>query len=249
MSLDRTIDGVLRDLGTPERAEQEKRYLKSELTHYGAPVPAMRRAVKESLAEAGELTRVELLRAVVALWSQPVYERRWAAVDVLVQRVKLLDAQDLALVERLVRESKTWALVDTLSVHVAGPLVTRFPTLNDTLDRWATDEDFWVRRAAMLSLLLALRKGGGDFDRFGRYADAMLHEREFFIRKAIGWILREVARKRPAIVTAWLLPRVKRASGLTFREATRSLPEAQRAKLTRAREGAAAKRDRAAPVS
>ena len=249
MSLDRTLDDVLRDLGTPERAEQEKRYLKTDLTHYGVPVPAMRRAVKEALAEFPDLTRVELLRAVVALWSQPVYERRSAAVEMLVQRVKLLEAQDLALIERLLRESKTWALVDVLSVHIAGPLVTRIPTLNDTLDRWATDEDFWVRRASMLSLLLALRKGGGDFDRFARYADAMLEEREFFIRKAIGWILRETGRKRPELVTKWLLPRAKRASGLTFREATRSLPEAQRDKLTGAREKAAAKRDTRARVS
>ncbi len=236
MSLDRSIDDALRDAGTPERAEQEKRYLKSELTHYGVPVPAIRRAVKAALAEEPDLTRVELVRAVAALWSQPVHERRAAAIELLVQRAKLLEDGDLALVERLLRGSKTWAYVDVLSAHVAGKLVERSPTLNATLDRWATDENFWLRRSAMLALLVPLRKGGGDFDRFGRYADAMLDEKEFFIRKAIGWVLREVARKRPALVAGWMLPRAKRASGLTFREATRSLPEAQRAKLERARD-------------
>jgi 3-methyladenine DNA glycosylase AlkD len=87
----------------------------------------------------------------------------------------------------------------------------------------------------MLALLLPLRRGGGDFERFGRYADAMLGEREFFVRKAIGWVLREVARTRPALVTAWLLPRAARASGLTFREGARALPAPQRARLERAR--------------
>lgn len=236
MSIDRGIDDVLRDAGTPERAEQERRYLKSELTHYGVPVPAIRRAVKGALAEEPDLTRVELVRAVAALWSQPVHERRSAAIELLVQRVKLLEDGDLALVERLLRDSKTWAYVDVLSAHVAGTLVERSPKLNATLDRWATDENFWLRRSAMLALLVPLRKGGGDFDRFGRYADAMLDEKEFFIRKAIGWVLREVAKKRPALVAAWMLPRVKRASGLTFREATRALPDAQRAKLERARD-------------
>ena len=236
MTLDRDIDDLLRDAGDAERAEWEKRYLKSALTHYGVAVPEVRRAVKRCLAEADTLTRTELLGAVRALWSRPIHERRGAAIELLVARSALLTADDMTLVEQLLRESKTWAFVDVLSVHVAGPLVVRLPTLAPTLDRWATDADFWLRRAAMLTLLLPLRQGGGDFERFARYADAMLDEQEFFIRKAIGWTLREVAKRRPALVVAWLLPRAQRASGLTFREATRTLPEAQQRRLKRARE-------------
>ena len=138
------IESELRAAGKPERAEQEKRYLTSELEHFGTSVPATRKVVKA------------------------------------------------------------------------------------ILDRWATDDDFWVRRSALLALLLPLRRGGGDFARFGRYADAMLEEREFFIRKAIGWVLRDTSRKRPELVYAWLRPRVARASGVTVREAVKHLPEAQR---------------------
>ena len=235
MPLDQDIAATLADSGTPERAVQEKRYLKSELTHYGVTVPAIRAAVRGALKAAGAVPRAELLAAVRALWARPVHELRAASVELLVAQVSVLQATELALVERLVREAKTWALVDPLAVHVAGPLVERLPGCAEALDRWAKDEDFWVRRAAMLALLVPLRQGGGDFERFGRYADAMLEEREFFIRKAIGWVLREVAKRRPALVTQWLLPRARRASGLTFREATRALPEAQRARLERAR--------------
>jgi 3-methyladenine DNA glycosylase AlkD len=99
------------------------------------------------------------------------------------------------------------------------------------LDRWACDDDFWLRRSALLALLLPLRRGEGDFGRFGRYADAMLEEKEFFIRKAIGWVLRETAKKKPARVVRWLLPRAARASGLTVREASKPLPLADRARL------------------
>ena len=88
-----------------------------------------------------------------------------------------------------------------------GPLVERYPELTGVLDRWAADPDFWIRRSALLSLLLPLRRGAGDFERFSRYADQMLDEREFFIRKAIGWVLRETAKQRPALVAAWLEPR------------------------------------------
>jgi 3-methyladenine DNA glycosylase AlkD len=81
----------------------------------------------------------------------------------------------------------------------------------------------------MLALLVPLRNGVGDFDRFGRYADAMLDEREFFIRKAIGWVLREASKRRPELVYGWMLPRAAGASGVTIREAVKYLAPEQRA--------------------
>ena len=103
--------------------------------------------------------------------------------------------------------------------------------LGKKVDRWARDEDPWLRRSAMLALLLPLRRGEGDFERFARYADSMLEEREPFIRKAIGWVLRETAKKRPGLVHEWLLPRAARASGLTVREAVKPLPEDEREEI------------------
>ena len=87
----------------------------------------------------------------------------------------------------------------------------------------------------MLALLIGLRRGEGDFQRFSRYADAMLDEKEFFIRKAIGWVLREAAKKRPAMVYEWLLPRAARASGVTLREAIKPLSQQQQASVLAAR--------------
>jgi 3-methyladenine DNA glycosylase AlkD len=221
------IDAELRAAGTPERAEQERRYLKSELEHYGVTVPALRRIVRAT----ERLERPELLETVEALWARPVHECRAAAVELLEIHVDLLESGDIELLERLLRRSKTWALVDNLAASIVGPLVDRYPELGATLDRWAADEDFWLRRSALLAHLLALRRGEGDFERFGRYADAMLDEREFFIRKAIGWVLRDTARKRPDLVFAWLEPRAARASGLTVREAVKRLPDEQRAAI------------------
>ena len=75
----------------------------------------------------------------------------------------------------------------------------------------------------MLCLLEPLRSGGGDWERFCRYADQMLGEREFFIRKAIGWILRDTSRQRPELVADWVRSRVDRMSGVTRREAVKYL--------------------------
>jgi 3-methyladenine DNA glycosylase AlkD len=225
------VEANLRAVGDPARAEQERRYLKSDLRHYGASVPAIRRVAKAALAAEPILRRDELIALVEALWARPVHECRMAAVELLDLSAGLLEPRDIELVERLLRESRTWALVDGLAASVAGSLVERNPELGSTLDRWAGDGDLWLRRSALLALLVPLRRGEGDFERFARYADTMLDEREFFIRKAIGWVLREAGKKQPDRVYAWLLPRAPRASGVTVREAVKPLSDEQRSAI------------------
>jgi 3-methyladenine DNA glycosylase AlkD len=241
--LAREIERALRAAGTKERAAQEKRYLKSSLVHLGASVPAIRKVAAGVRRSHPDLERPALLALAEALWRRDIHECRMAAVELLDQFAERLLAEDLgSVIERFLREARTWAIVDGLAASVAGPLVERFPELGATLDRWAADEDFWIRRSALLAELVALREGRGDFERFGRNADAMLEEREFFVRKAIGWVLRDASRRDPERVAAWLLPRAARASGLTLREATKRLPAAQRAELL-----AAARRGGARP--
>jgi 3-methyladenine DNA glycosylase AlkD len=233
------IERGLRAAGTPERAVGAKRYLKSALEFLGVATPRFRVEVGAALRLYGPIDGPALRAVVADLWGRPVFELRAAAVELLDRHPRLLEPQDLATIERLLRESGTWALVDWLATRVAAPLVERQPELAGELDRWAADDDFWVRRAAMLALLTALRRGEGDFARFGRYADAMLEEREFFIRKAIGWVLREVGKRRPELVEAWLRPRTARASGLTVREAVKHLPADRGRTLLEARRGVA----------
>jgi 3-methyladenine DNA glycosylase AlkD len=183
-----------------------------------------------------EARREHVVALADALWDRPVLECRLAAVEALTAYVRLLTATEIDVVERLVRQAGTWALVDPLAINVAGPVVEQADA-GDVLDRWAGDDDFWVRRSALLALLPPLRRGAGDWDRFCRYADAMLEEREFFIRKAIGWVLRDTGRRRPEIVAAWLEPRIGRASGVTVREAVKPLPVDVRATLLAKRNG------------
>ena len=219
----------------PDRARNEKLYLKSQLEHYGTPVPDIRAVAKTVAHRYPAFGRKELIAVVKALWAAPVHERRMAASELLVLHKRALQSRDIALLERLLRESQTWALVDPLAASVAGDLVVRDPDLGAVLDRWSIDPDFWIRRSALLALLGPLRRGEGDFDRFARYADEMLDEKEFFIRKAIGWVLRETAKKRPTMVYEWLLPRAGRASGVTLREAVKPLSDEQRSTVLAAR--------------
>lgn len=229
------IDTELQTSGRPERAEKERAYLKSALRHYGTSVPSIRAVAKATARRHPEVTHDQLVALVEALWAEPVHERRMACVELLDVYCDRLGPADTVLLERFLRESHTWALVDGLAASVVGRLVERHPELTAALDRWAVDSDMWLRRSAMLALLVPLRQGRGDFDRFARYADAMLEERKFFIRKAIGWVLRDTGRTRPDLVYEWLLPRAARASGVTIREAIKPLSAAQRAAIIAAR--------------
>ena len=242
------LERVLRSIGNPDRAVSEKAYLKSDLEFAGVAVPAMRTAIAQwcqdrgcqdrgcqdrgcqdrGCQDRGEMPRDRLVAMVRALWTSPLYESRQAGVLLLERNTRLLTFGDAEFVEYLVRNSGTWALVDGLATNVAGDLAERFTEMTETLDRWAADPDFWLRRSAMLALLKPLRRGEGDFERFARYADVMLEEKEFFIRKAIGWVLRDTGRRRPELVAAWLAPRLHRASGVTVREAVKHLPEPAR---------------------
>ena len=227
------LEARLRLVGTRKRAEGEKAYLKSDLDFTGTLVSDTRAEVARRDRELA-LDHDPLVELVVALWSKPVFERRLAAIMFLQRHADLVTAADLPLLERLVRESRTWALVDYLAVDVLGRMVEVDPVaLSSAMDRWATEDDFWVRRSSLLAELRPIRRGH-DLDRFLARADPMLEEREFFIRKAIGWVLREAGKRRPDEVAAWLRPRTHRASGVTMREAVKYLPADVGARLIEA---------------
>jgi len=229
-SIARAMEKELRRVATKERAVQEKKYLKSEIEHLGANVGQTRGLVKRFKRENRQLDRASLLALAATLWAEPIFERRAVAGFLLEAYAGLLTPDDLPFIEQLLRESKTWALVDLLAPSVAGEIIEAHPKAGRILDRWSKDADFWIRRSSMLALQNRLRRGEA-FDQFARYADAMLEEKEFFIRKVIGWMLRETSKKRPDLVHAFMKPRAARASGVTWREAVKYLSPSQRREI------------------
>src|SRR5262249_36893725 len=159
-----------------------------------------------------ELTRADLRALADAAYATEFFDLRSAAIGVLERRVKLLTRADLPWLIDLVRASACWAHVDWLAVSVVG----KVPPAAKEIPVWAKGDDFWVRRTALLAQLDELRAGRGDFDLFARIAAPMLGETEFFIRKAIGWVLREVSKKRPELTFQFLKAHAGEPAGLTF---------------------------------
>lgn len=216
----------LHGLGTPERAEGEKAYLRSELQFVGTGVPAMRAITKAWLKAHPGIEHDDLFAMADALWAHPVHECRLAAVELLVSKPALVTLLDVPWLYNTIRDCHTWALVDPLAGWVTAELALRDPDgLLPHLDRWVGDEDFWVRRSAMLGLR-SLLKCDRELDRCFDYSELLLPETEFFIRKVIGWVLREVAGRHPAEVSNWLRAHMSQMNLITLREPMRRLPDA-----------------------
>jgi 3-methyladenine DNA glycosylase AlkD len=209
----------------------EKAYLKSTLGFHGVGIPEVRRTAARFCREHPQLTRAELHALAAALMATSFHDLRSVAIALLERRNDLLDERALPWLLDLVRATANWAHVDWLATKVIGPLATASARRSALLRRWAEDPLFWVRRTALLAQHDALRAGGGDFALFAAIARPMLEEKEFFIRKAIGWVLREVAKRRPELTYEFLLAHRERASGLTLREGAKHLPARRRAAL------------------
>lgn len=215
--------GALLLLADADRAAGERAYLKSAYTHLGVRVPARRKVAKDWLR--GHRPHIEEVVAVAEeLWDSEIYERRGVAVDLIEASVADLGPDDLGLVDAWVRDARTWALVDPLAHGVAGRVLTRFPASEGAwTERWRVDPDFWVRRTAVLCLSRPVRDGAVPFTRFEAVTVPMLPEHEFFVRKAIGWVLREVGRARPDVTGAYCTAHIGEMSGVTWREARKPL--------------------------
>jgi len=218
----------------PVRAEGEKRYLKSEIEHFGVSVPAVRTSVTATRKEHPALGHDDVVDLVRRLWSDQVHECRLAAAFLLRAYVDRLQAADVGLLEELIRDARTWALVDVLAGDVGGRLLLGHPEIEATYRKWGQDDDMWVRRSGLLGFLVPLRDPANHDRYFGVFteiADSVLSDPRLFVRKAIGWVLRDVGKGQPDDVFAWLVPRVPQVSGVTLREAVKYLSSDQRDEL------------------
>ena len=225
------LSGELRKVARPGRAPAEKAYLKSDLELWGVMVPDVRRIAIEYAKAHPELGRADLKAISLAAFKTEIFDLRSVAIALADRRRALLEERDLPWLLDLVDASKTWAHVDWLAVTVIGDVVGRYPASLRWLPIWAKQKNFWVRRTALLAQLNTLKRGAGDWELFTRLAAGMLHEKEFFIRKAIGWVLREVSKKRPKVVYDFIRAHRDEMSGLTLREGAKYLSDRQRKTL------------------
>ncbi|TQK19525.1 3-methyladenine DNA glycosylase AlkD [Microbacterium sp. SLBN-154] len=211
------VRAALRRAADPSRAAGQQAYMKSAMPFLGVRVPEVRRLVAEVAGTRDSVTRLSAARL---LWDDATHrEERYAAMALLRHRALRGDPRLVPIVEHMVRTGAWWDITDELA-HRLGDLLDARPEATAALVRaWARDDDPWIRRIAILSQL-------GRRSRVDQalLADAIrpnASDSEFFIRKAIGWALRDHARTDPDWVRHFVASH--ELSALSVREATKHL--------------------------
>ena len=213
----------LRGSADPGRAPQMQAYMKSAMPYLGVAVPVVRKLTAVAL-QPYPLSVADLRDTAAEFWQSAEFrEERYAAIGLTRSALARGSLDMLELLREMMVGGAWWDFVDEIS-HSIGDLLLAHPAvMGETLRRWSTDEVFWLRRSAIIAQLG--HKARTDTDLLMAVIEPNLGEREFFIRKAIGWALRDYSRVDPE----WVLDFVDRhdsISPLSRREAIRNIGRA-----------------------
>ena len=220
------VRAALSAAANPERAVQQQAYLKSTMPCYGVGNPTVRMIVRNACAQRPELTRDEWAAAIKSLWTGATHrEECLAAIELADAKRRWAGGDLMDLYESMAVTGAWWDLVDPLASHLVAEVLRREPEQASRIRAWARADDPWLRRVA---ICCQLRFGSDtDTDLLAEIIEANLFDTKFgtsfFIRKAIGWALREYAQVDPGWVRGFVDSHSDRLATLSRREALRHL--------------------------
>ncbi|MFF9624084.1 DNA alkylation repair protein [Streptomyces griseosporeus] len=209
--------------GDPERAAVMRGYMKDVAPFLGIATPERRALSRTVLAGTARPDETDCAAIALRCWALPEREYHYFAVDYLRRHAGRCSSGFLPVVRHLLTTVPWWDTVDLLAVHVVGPLVAADRSLTAVMDAWIADEDPWLVRTALLHQLRY--REGTDTDRLFAYCLRRSGHPDFFVRKAIGWALREYGKTDPRAVRAFVARERDRFAPLTVREALKHLGE------------------------
>ena len=205
-TLGRDLREALSAVAEPERAAPMRAYMKSAMPYLGVTTAVRRRVCREVFKGVDLASAAAFRRATLALWRAARYrEERYAAIDLT--ETKRFDAfQDMAtlpMYEEMIVTGAWWDYVDTIAGHRLGFLLRRFPhEMRKEMLSWSRSDDLWKRRSAILCQLTFKKET--DLGLLYAAIEPALSSKEFFLRKAIGWALRQYAWTDPGEVRRYV---------------------------------------------
>jgi 3-methyladenine DNA glycosylase AlkD len=221
----RALRKALRELADPARAPLMQAYMKSAMPYLGIPATPFRKATKAVLSAHPLDSFGDWRDTALALWRDARYrEERYAVIELVgyrkYEKFRTMDA--LPLYEEMISTGAWWDYVDSIAGHRLGELLRRYPKeLPAILREWALSDDLWKRRSAILAQLGF--KADTDLKLLYDCMRPSLERPEFFLRKAIGWALRQHAWTDPKEVVRFVKAHEKRLSPLSKREALKNI--------------------------
>ncbi|MER6675410.1 DNA alkylation repair protein [Streptomyces sp. NPDC000983] len=205
----------------PERAVAMRAYMKDVAPFLGLTTPVRRSLSRPVLQGLPRPDEADCAAVALRCWRLPEREYQYFAVDYLRRHAGRCSSAFLPVTRHLVSTVPWWDTVDLLAAHVVGALVAADPRLRTAMDAWSTDDDLWIVRTALLHQLR--HKERTDADRLFAYCSAQAAHPDFFVRKAIGWALREYAKTDPRAVRDFVAREKGRLAPLSVREALKNI--------------------------
>jgi 3-methyladenine DNA glycosylase AlkD len=204
----------------PERAVAMAAYMRDQFPFLGIPSPAQRRLAMTALRALPSPDEADVVAFTTVCWAASEREYQYAACDYAIRHVRRCGETFLDHTRILLTTKSWWDTVDALAANVVGPLVRAYPPLVAVMDDWIDGDDVWLVRTAIIHQLHA--RDRTDATRLFGYCARRAGDREFFVRKAIGWALREHSKTDAAAVRQFVATHPE-LSPLSAREALKWL--------------------------
>ena len=192
-------------------------YMKNRFSFFGIKTPERRKVTREWWKKFPIASESELLNLANDLWNLEQREFHYVGSDTLKKHKSMLTPSALNTLKRLIINNSWWDTVDTLAVHPIGQIIFYFSETGKIMDTWIEDDNMWVRRAAILHQLQFKIKTNEN--RLFYNCEKCMDEKEFFVRKAIGWAWRQYSYTNMKSVLDFVHTYEDRLSPLSKREA------------------------------
>lgn len=187
----------------PAIAAGARAYMRNKSDFYGIPSPVRRQIVKEFLAKEGSPVYGQLEEMVYYTWEQPQREWQYTAMEITEKFVKKADPQLIDLAEWMITHKSWWDSVDFVAPNIAGILFQKYPEVKmHYIENWMSSGNLWLQRSCLLHQLRYNKSADSDL-LFG-LCERLSGHPDFFIRKAIGWSLRQYSKSFPEAVTEFV---------------------------------------------
>jgi 3-methyladenine DNA glycosylase AlkD len=184
-------------------AKEQKAYMRNQFEFYGIKTPVRREIQKPFLIKSYLPPKIDVEGIVRILWNKSQREYQFFAQELVFKYKKEFAKGDIALLEYIVTHKSWWDTVDFIAVKLIGAYFSLYPEqLDSYIEKWLASGNIWLQRSCLLYQLKS--KDKMDTIRLEHIIQRLLGSKEFFINKAIGWILREYSRTNPLWVTKFV---------------------------------------------
>ncbi len=215
----------LKEQANPTKAKHVAKYMKtSRLRFLGIQIPQIRKTARTHIRS---LPIEDLPEVMDLLWRESTFDFRLAAIEIMEKYSAKGDVQTaLNMISDMIDDIDTWSLCDPLCIVCLGTLLIRDWSVEKTIASWRQSENFWRRRSTVLPYLHLSKKSFYRKDYAAKVLAAMephLADKEFFVGKAVGWVVRELSKREPVMVRRYLEKNRTKMTKLAFREGSKKL--------------------------